>query len=259
MDEMMSATTTFLRGVMDVANQSRKKGPPSWKHHKAASKPSFEKKPDFKGWQRSGRRHDKFTPLIKKVKEIMATNTVMIKAPLPMSSSAENRNRNKFSIVFDDTSDAALSCEPTVSPLDNNEIDFEISFDESDDEDYMVIFNENSFSCKIISVDNLKTDSEDENDKVNMPSSLSPEPMFGYIDNLDFFKYFKNEFPAIAYNDLKSKSDPLVEPSVSSQRIDNFETSLPECDENEQNVLYLNDSFPLKVIFSNNPMMTISI
>ncbi|GJU91366.1 hypothetical protein Tco_1303789 [Tanacetum coccineum] len=96
MDEMMSATTAFLRGVMDVANQSRKKGPPSWKHHKAASKLSFEKKPDFKGWQRSGRRHDKFTPLIKKVKEIMATNTVMIKAPLPMSSSAENRNRNKF-------------------------------------------------------------------------------------------------------------------------------------------------------------------
>ncbi|GKA47665.1 hypothetical protein Tco_0740548 [Tanacetum coccineum] len=114
-------------------------------------------------------------------------------------------------IVFDDTSDATLSCEPTVSP---NEIDFNISFDESDDEDYIVIFDENSFSCKIISVDNLKTDSEDENDKVNMPSSLSPEPTFGYIDNLDFFKDFENEFPAIAYNDLKSKSDPLIEPSV---------------------------------------------
>ncbi|GJZ80312.1 hypothetical protein Tco_0645306 [Tanacetum coccineum] len=94
-------------------------------------------------------------------------------------------------IVFDDTSDAALSCEPTVSPLDNNEIDFNISFDESDDEDYM-------------------------NDKLNMPSSLSPKPTFGYIDDLDFFKDFENEFPAVAYNDLKSKSDPLIEPSVSS-------------------------------------------
>nr|GEW16398.1 hypothetical protein [Tanacetum cinerariifolium] len=40
-------------------------------------------------------------------------------------------------IVFDDTSDATLSWEPTVSPLDNNEIDFKLSFDESDDEDYM--------------------------------------------------------------------------------------------------------------------------
>ncbi|GJY81545.1 hypothetical protein Tco_0494296 [Tanacetum coccineum] len=40
----------------------------------------------------------------------------------------------KFSaIVFDDTltSDATLSCEPTVSPLNKNEIDFRISFDES--------------------------------------------------------------------------------------------------------------------------------
>ncbi|GJU85190.1 hypothetical protein Tco_1292736 [Tanacetum coccineum] len=56
--------------------------------------------------------------------------------------------------------------------------------------------------------------SENENDKVNMPPSLSPEPTFGYIDDLDFFKDFENEFPAIAYNDLKSKSDPLIEPSV---------------------------------------------
>nr|GEU79213.1 hypothetical protein [Tanacetum cinerariifolium] len=119
-------------------------------------------------------------------------------------------------IVFDDTSDAALSCEPMVIPLDNNEIDFKILFDISDDEDYMVIFDKNSFSCKIISVDNLKMDSDNENDKVNMPSSLSPEPTFGYIDVLDFFKDFENEFPAIAYNDLKSKSDPLIEPSVSS-------------------------------------------
>ncbi|GJT04203.1 zinc finger, CCHC-type containing protein [Tanacetum coccineum] len=40
-------------------------------------------------------------------------------------------------IVFNDTltSEAALSCEPTISSLNNNEIDFTISFDESDDED----------------------------------------------------------------------------------------------------------------------------
>ncbi|GJZ61894.1 hypothetical protein Tco_0618031 [Tanacetum coccineum] len=116
-------------------------------------------------------------------------------------------------IVLDDAFDTTLSCEPTVSPLDNNEIDFKISFDESDDEDYMVVFDKNSFSCKLISVDNLKTDSEDENDKVNLPSSLSPEPTCGYIDDLDFFKDFENEFPAIVYNDLKSKLDPLNVPS----------------------------------------------
>nr|GEW16575.1 hypothetical protein [Tanacetum cinerariifolium] len=42
-------------------------------------------------------------------------------------------------IVFDDTftSQAALSCEPRVSPINDNEIAFRISFDKSNDEDYM--------------------------------------------------------------------------------------------------------------------------
>nr|GEX26324.1 hypothetical protein [Tanacetum cinerariifolium] len=81
-------------------------------------------------------------------------------------------------IVFDDmfTYHAAFSCEPTVSPLNDNEIDFRILFDESDDEDYTVIFDKNSFSYKRISVDDLKTDSKNDNDKVNMPSFSSPEP-----------------------------------------------------------------------------------
>ncbi|GJW24441.1 hypothetical protein Tco_0038252, partial [Tanacetum coccineum] len=105
-------------------------------------------------------------------------------------------------IVFDDISDAAFSREPTVNPIDNNEIDFNISFDESDDEDCMVVFDESSFSYKIIYVNNLKTGYEDDNDKVNMPSSPSLEPTIGYFDDLDFFKDFENEFPAIVYNDL---------------------------------------------------------
>ncbi|GJR13618.1 putative reverse transcriptase domain-containing protein [Tanacetum coccineum] len=45
------------------------------------------------------------------------------------------------SIVLDNTltSDAAISRGPTVSPLNDNEIDFRISFDESNDEDYTVM------------------------------------------------------------------------------------------------------------------------
>ncbi|GKA87930.1 ribonuclease H-like domain-containing protein [Tanacetum coccineum] len=44
-------------------------------------------------------------------------------------------------IVLNDalTSEVALSCEPTVSPLNDNQIDFRISFDKSDDEDYTVV------------------------------------------------------------------------------------------------------------------------
>ncbi|GJV16093.1 hypothetical protein Tco_1361416 [Tanacetum coccineum] len=44
-------------------------------------------------------------------------------------------------IVFNDNlkSEETLSCEPTISSLHNKEIDFTISFDESDDEDYTSI------------------------------------------------------------------------------------------------------------------------
>ncbi|GJX87498.1 hypothetical protein Tco_0339512 [Tanacetum coccineum] len=81
-------------------------------------------------------------------------------------------------IVFNDTltSKVELSCKPLVSPLNDNKINFRISFDKSDDEDYMVIYDKNSFSYKIISVNDLKMDSKNDDDKVNMPSFLSPKP-----------------------------------------------------------------------------------
>ncbi|GJX79956.1 hypothetical protein Tco_0328105 [Tanacetum coccineum] len=161
-------------------------------------------------------------------------------------------------ITFNDqiSSKKTLSCEPTVSSL-NNEIDFRVSFDDSDDEDYTVIFDKNSFSYKIIFVNNLKTDSENDNDKVNMPSFSSPKPTVSYINDLDFFKDFDNEFPVIVYNDdLTSKSDFLTEPILSPQHIDEFdlkdEISLSEYDKEEQNVLYFNDLFPFNVIYPND-------
>ncbi|GJR03602.1 hypothetical protein Tco_0526586 [Tanacetum coccineum] len=84
-------------------------------------------------------------------------------------------------IVFKDalTSEVALSCEPTVSPLNDNQIEFRISFDESDDEDYTSI-------C-LVSV--IRTDGQ-------------------LFDDFDYFKDFEKEFPATAYNDaLTSKLD----------------------------------------------------
>ncbi|GKA08755.1 hypothetical protein Tco_0688086 [Tanacetum coccineum] len=162
-------------------------------------------------------------------------------------------------IIFNDslTFEETPSCEPTVSPLNDNKIDFRISFDESDDEDYTMIYDKNSFSYKIISVNDLKTDSENDNDKVNMPSFLSPEPTVSYFNDLDFFKDFENEFPAIVYNDaLTSKLDFLTEPTESPQHIDEFDlkgkTSLFECDEKEQNILYFNDLFLFNVIYPDD-------
>ncbi|GKA14715.1 hypothetical protein Tco_0694361, partial [Tanacetum coccineum] len=120
-----------------------------------------------------------------------------------------------LAVAFNDgVSYKTLSCEPTVSSL-NDEIDFRISFDDFDDEDYT--------------------------------------PAISCFNDLDFFKDFENEFPAIVYNDAQtSKSDLLTEPILNPQHIDEFdlndETSLSEYDEEEQNVLYFNDLFPFNII-----------
>ncbi|GKC01120.1 hypothetical protein Tco_0987256 [Tanacetum coccineum] len=93
-----------------------------------------------------------------------------------------------LAIVFNDavTTDHKISSKPTVSPLDNNQIDFRISFDESDDEDYTVIYDKNSFSYKIISVNDLKTDLEDNNDEVNIPSNnVVVEQLDNGVDTID--------------------------------------------------------------------------
>ncbi|GJS26720.1 putative reverse transcriptase domain-containing protein [Tanacetum coccineum] len=134
------------------------------------------------------------------------------------------------------------SCEPTVSSH-NGEIDFRISFDESDDKDYTVVFDKNSFSYKIISTSDLKTDSKKDNEKVNKPLFSSPEPVVSCINNLDFFKEFENKFRAIVYNDaLMCKSDLSTEPTLCPQDIDEFdlkdEAALSEYDEVEQSVLH---------------------
>ncbi|GJU64478.1 ribonuclease H-like domain-containing protein [Tanacetum coccineum] len=133
-------------------------------------------------------------------------------------------------IVFNDnlTSNETPSCEPTISSL-NDEIDFKISFDESNDEDYMVVFNKNLFSYKIISTNDLKTNLENDNEKVNKPLFPSPEPTISYFS---------------------------TEPTLCPQHIDEFdfkdETSLSKYDEEEQNVLYYNDLFPFKIIYPDD-------
>ncbi|GJY53690.1 hypothetical protein Tco_0445354 [Tanacetum coccineum] len=101
-----------------------------------------------------------------------------------------------------------------------------------------------------------KSQVKNDNEKV-MPSIPSLEPTTNYIDDLDFFNDFVNEFPAIVYNDAPtSKSNLLIEPTFSPLHIDEFdlnnETSLSECDEKEQNVLYFNDLFPFNVIYHDD-------
>nr|GEX92528.1 hypothetical protein [Tanacetum cinerariifolium] len=140
-----------------------------------------------------------------------------------------------------------------VSSLNDDKLDFRISFDESDDEDYTVIYDKNSFSYKIISANDLKTNSKNDNDKVNMPLFPSPEPLVSCIDDLDFFKDFKNEFSAIVYNDaLTSKSDFSTETTLCPQHIDEFnlkdETSLSEYKDNDDKIDIKQSSGDMSII-----------
>ncbi|GKD51881.1 hypothetical protein Tco_1280857 [Tanacetum coccineum] len=69
------------------------------------------------------------------------------------------------------------------------------SFDDSDDEDYTVIFDKNSFSYKLISTNDLKMDSDNDNEKVNMPLFSSPEPANLYVPfgiSFDPKRYYKD-------------------------------------------------------------------
>ncbi|GKB36515.1 hypothetical protein Tco_0881457, partial [Tanacetum coccineum] len=145
-----------------------------------------------------------------------------------------------------------LPSKSQVSTHVKDEIDFRISFNESDDEDYTIICDKNSFSYKVISINNLKTDSKNDYEKV-MPSNPSPEPTTNCFDDLDFFKDFENEFPAIVYKKAQtSKSYLFTEPILNHQHINEFDlnnkTSLSEYDKEEQNILYFNDLFPFNII-----------
>ncbi|GKC52644.1 hypothetical protein Tco_1075389, partial [Tanacetum coccineum] len=104
-------------------------------------------------------------------------------------------------IVIDDTvkPQDALPCKFQVSTPGNNEIDFRISFDESDDEDYTIIYDINSFSYKMISVNNLKTNSENDNEKA----------VSEYDEEEQNILYFNDIFPfnIIRPDDLKLGKD----------------------------------------------------
>ncbi|GJW14345.1 hypothetical protein Tco_0018478 [Tanacetum coccineum] len=92
-------------------------------------------------------------------------------------------------IVYNDalTSELELSCEPTVSPQDIGNVNWkiEISLSDSDDENYTVIYDKDSFSYKIFNVDDLKLDMGNGYDKIDIKQSsgdLSIAPLPNVIN-----------------------------------------------------------------------------
>ncbi|GJT41315.1 hypothetical protein Tco_0941180 [Tanacetum coccineum] len=103
---------------------------------------------------------------------------------------------NEFpAIAFNDSlnSSETLSCEPTVSSL-NDEIDFKISFDDSDDEDYTVIFNKNSFY----------NDTQTSKSDLLTELILSPQHIdeFYLNDETSLSEYDEEEQNVLYFNDL---------------------------------------------------------
>nr|GEW73147.1 hypothetical protein [Tanacetum cinerariifolium] len=74
MEEMMITTTAFIRG--EAAAASKKKGHASWKPQDQSKRHSSDKRPDFRGHPRGERGSNRFTPLTKTPKEILATEAM---------------------------------------------------------------------------------------------------------------------------------------------------------------------------------------
>nr|GEX67638.1 hypothetical protein [Tanacetum cinerariifolium] len=114
-------------------------------------------------------------------------------------------------IVFKDnlTSNETLSCEPMVSSLNDNKLDFRISFDESDDEDYT-----NEFSA-IVYNDALTSKSDFSTETTLFPQhidefNLKDETSLSECDEKEQNDlYFNDLFPfnVIYPDDLKSDKD----------------------------------------------------
>nr|GEX20992.1 hypothetical protein [Tanacetum cinerariifolium] len=100
-------------------------------------------------------------------------------------------------IAFDDTftSEAALSYDPTVSSLNNNEIDFRILFDESDDEDCTNEFPAIVYNGALTSKSDFLTE-----------PTLSPQHIdeFDLEDETSLSEYDEEEQNILYFNDLFS-------------------------------------------------------
>ncbi|GJR62183.1 hypothetical protein Tco_1504345 [Tanacetum coccineum] len=108
---------------------------------------------------------------------------------------------NEFpAIAFNDSlkSGETLSCEPTVSSL-NDEIDFRISFDDSDDEHYTIFKRfENEFPAIVYN------DAQTSKSDLLTESILSPQHIneFDLNDKTSLSKFYEEEQNVLYFNDL---------------------------------------------------------
>nr|GEV28232.1 reverse transcriptase domain-containing protein [Tanacetum cinerariifolium] len=113
MEEMMITTTAFIRG--EAAAASKKKGHVSWKAHDQSKRQNSDKRSDFRGHSMEGRGSNRFTPLTRTPREILAAEASKFQPPPPMMTPVEKRSSNKFCDFHNDkghsTMGALYHCE----------------------------------------------------------------------------------------------------------------------------------------------------
>ncbi|GKB10441.1 reverse transcriptase domain-containing protein [Tanacetum coccineum] len=114
MEEMMIATTAFIRG--EAAAAGKKKGHASWRAHDESKRFTSERRFDFQGQSREGRGSSRFTPLTRTPKEILTAEAGKFKPPPPMVTSVEKRSTKSFatSTMINDTARMSGSNQPKV-------------------------------------------------------------------------------------------------------------------------------------------------
>ncbi|GJT89818.1 reverse transcriptase domain-containing protein [Tanacetum coccineum] len=108
MEEMMIATTAFIRG--EAAAAGKKKGHASWRAHDQSKRHASERRSDFRGQPREGRGSSRFTPLTRTPKEILAAEAGKFKPPPPMVTPVEKRSSNKFCDFHNDKGHSTDEC-----------------------------------------------------------------------------------------------------------------------------------------------------
>ncbi|GJU45478.1 hypothetical protein Tco_1202744 [Tanacetum coccineum] len=120
--------------------------------------------------------------------------------------------------TYGKTSYQNVSSEPTVSIYNaiKANIDFSISFSDFEDEDYTVIYNKDSFSCKIIPVNDLKPGPVNEHVEINTESCL---------ENIDIkptesVTCINKEITPIEFNEnLETNNDDKNKPSKTNMAL----------------------------------------
>ncbi|GJZ72127.1 reverse transcriptase domain-containing protein [Tanacetum coccineum] len=108
MEEMMTATTTFIQG--ETAAASKKKVHTTWKSQDQPKRHTSERRPDFRNQPKDGRGSNKFNPLTRTPKENFAAESGKFKPPPPMVTPVEKRSSNKFGEFHNDKGHITNEC-----------------------------------------------------------------------------------------------------------------------------------------------------